>query len=175
MKIAGHIIGFIAIGLFFLSYQVSDKKKLIVIQTAATATMCLQYLLIGAYSGFALNIVCIIRNILFCHRDKRLLSGKWMPFAMAVVMAAVSALSWEGYHSIIIVAGLMINTVCMAFCDAQGLRKSILVTCPMVIVYNVIERSYSGIISESVSLCSAIIGIIRHVRETKAKQNNTGN
>jgi asparagine N-glycosylation enzyme membrane subunit Stt3 len=137
--------------------------------------MCLQYLLIGAYSGFALNIVCIIRNVLFCHRDKRLLSGKWMPFAMAVVMAAVSALSWEGYHSIIIVAGLMINTVCMAFCDAQGLRKSILVTCPMVIVYNVIERSYSGIISESVSLCSAIIGIIRHVRETKAKQNNTGN
>jgi len=62
MEILGHVIGFIALALFVWSYQLHEKKKLIVVQTVGTALMCLQYILIGAYSGFALNIVCLIRN-----------------------------------------------------------------------------------------------------------------
>ena len=66
----GHILGFISVGLFFYSYQCTEKRKLMVIQTVATALSCVQYLLIGAFSGFALNIVCIIRNLAFYYRDK---------------------------------------------------------------------------------------------------------
>lgn len=167
MKLIGHILGFIAIGLFFLSYQVFDKKKLLVVQTAATALICLQYILIGAYSGFALNVVCILRNLLYYHRDKKILSGVWLPFVLAVIMAVISLFSWDGYHSLLIVAGLMINTVCMGLCDAQNLRKSVLVTCPMVFTYNIIEHSYSGMISEAVSFTSALIGIIRYINAHK--------
>lgn len=167
MQIAGHIIGFISTALLFLSYQVFDKKRLIVIQTVATALSCIQYLLIGALSGFALNIVCITRNMLFYNRDKKLLAGKWLPFATALLMAGVSALSWEGLHSLFIISGLMINTVCMGLCDSQDLRKSILLTSPLVFVYNTIKLSYSGMSSEFLSFCSAIIGIIRYVKAKK--------
>ncbi|MBQ9083050.1 MAG: YgjV family protein [Clostridia bacterium] len=158
----GHIIGVIAIGLYFLSYQIFDKKKLLFVQTLATAMMCLQYILIGAYSGFGLNIVCIIRNLLFYHRDKKALSGVWLPVLLAVVMAVVSLFSWDGYHSLLIILGLMINTVCMGICDSQNLRKSVLLTCPMIMIYNVFAHSYSGIISETISLISAAIGIVRY-------------
>ena len=79
MEILGHAIGVIAIGLFFLSYQIFEKKKLLFVQTLATAMLCLQYVLIGAYSGFVLNIICVIRNILFYHLDKKFLSGVWLP------------------------------------------------------------------------------------------------
>ncbi len=168
MKILGHCIGGVAIVMFFLSYQVSEKKKLLVVQTLATALICLQYILIGAYSGFALNIICIIRNLLFYHRDKKPLSGVWLPIVLAVVMAGVSLFSWDGYHSLLIVGGLMINTVCMGVCDAQNLRKSVLVTCPMVFVYNLIALSYSGMISESISFISALIGILRF-RKSESK------
>ncbi|MGM9668004.1 MAG: YgjV family protein [Eubacteriales bacterium] len=169
MEIIGHIFGFIAIALFFLSYQVFDKKKLLFIQTLATALICLQYLLIGAYSGFALNAVCIVRNILYYHRDKKILSGLWLPILFVFIMAGVSLFSWDGYHSLLIVLGLMINTVCMGVCNAQNLRKSVLITCPLVIIYNLFERSYSGIISESISFISAIIGIIRYKKACSEK------
>lgn len=162
MEIAGHLIGGIAILLFFLSYQVSEKKKLLVVQTVGTALFCIQYILIGAYSGFALNIVCVIRNILFYYRDKKVLSGVWLPILLAVVMGVLSLYSWDGYHSLLIAVGLMINTLCMGLCDAQNLRKSVLITCPMVLIYNVFELSYSGMINESISLISATIGILRY-------------
>ena len=169
MEIVGHVFGAVAIGLFFLSYQVFDKKKLLIVQTVATAMMCLQYILIGAYSGFGLNIVCIIRNILFYHRDKKLLSGIWLPVTLALIMAVISLFSWDGYHSLLIIAGLMINTVCMGIFDSQRLRKSILLTCPMILVYNVFVASYSGMVSETMSIISAVIGIIRYDKTARSK------
>ena len=165
MEIVGHIFGAIAIGLFFLSYQIFDKKKLLVVQTLATAMLCLQYIFIGAYSGFGLNIVCIIRNLLYYRRDKKDISGIGLPIVLALVMAIVSLFSWDGYHSLLIIVGLMVNTVCMGVFDSQKLRKSILLTCPMILAYNVFEASYSGMISETMSIISAVIGIIRYKKD----------
>ena len=162
MEIIGHAFGVVAIGMFFLSYQIFDKKKLLLVQTFATAMLCLQYILIGAFSGFGLNIVCIIRNILYYLRDKKGKSGISLPIILALTMAIVSLFSWDGYHSLFIISGLMINTVCMGVCDSQNLRKSILISCPLILVYNLFELSYSGAISETISLISAIIGIIRY-------------
>lgn len=164
MEIAGHISGFVAICLFFLSYQIFDKKKLLVLQTLATATLCLQYVLIGAYSGCGLNIICILRNVLYYYRGKKIFSGLWLPLLLATVMAVISLVSWDGYHSLFICFGLMINTVCMGVLDSQNLRKSILITCPLILIYNVFELSYSGMVSETLSICSAAIGIYRYKR-----------
>ena len=164
METWGHIVGGIAIVFYFLSYQIFDKKKLLLMQTLATATNCLQYVLLGAYSGFALNIVCILRNLLFYHRDKKYLSGRWLPFALAAVMAGISAFSWDGYHSLFIIVGLMVNTVSLGLFESQNLRKSILVSCPLVLIYNVFEFAIGGIVIESVSILSAIIGILRYRR-----------
>ena len=170
MELVGHGLGLVAIGLFFLSYQIFDKKKLLLVQTSATALICLQYLLIGAYSGFALNIVCIIRNFLYYFRDQKGRSGIVLPVLLALLMAAVSLFSWDGYHSLLIIGGLMINTVCMGIFDSQNLRKSVLITCPMVFAYNLLSGSYSGMVSESISFLSAAIGIIRYNRsKTTAK------
>ncbi len=173
IQMIGHLVGFAATGLFFLSYQIFDKKKLLLMQTVATATLCLHYLLVGAYSGFGLNIVCIIRNILFYHRDKKLLSGVWLPISLAAVMGVVSLFSWDGYYSLLIIGGLMINTVCMGLCNSQNLRKSILVTCPMVLLYDWFAGSYGGMISETISLISAVIGIVRY-KKSNVKEETYG-
>lgn len=172
MEIVGHVFGVVAIGMFFLSYQIFDKKKLLLVQTFATAMLCLQYILIGAFSGFGLNIVCIIRNILYYLRGKKGKSGISLPIILALTMAIVSLFSWDGYHSVFIISGLMINTVCMGVCNSQKLRKSILISCPLILVYNLFELSYSGAISETISLISAIIGIIRYKKSAHRKAEN---
>lgn len=161
MDVLGHIIGFIATGLFFLSYQVFDKKKLLLLQTVATALLCLQYILIGAYSGFGLNIVCIVRNILFYYKDKKFLSTVFLPVIPALVMVIISAFLWDGYHSLLIIFGLAVNTLCMGYFNSQNLRKSVLITSTCILLYNVFAASYSGVINEALSLISSAIGIVR--------------
>ena len=165
-EIAGHVVGSIGVLLTFVSYQMHDKRKLIFIQTLATLRMSLQYILIGALSGCFLNIVCIVRNVFFYNRDggKKFFSYGFYPILFAVLIAIVSLFSWEGAHTLFLTSALAANTVIMGYSSPQTLRKSVLVTCSMIIVYNVIEHSYSGIVNESVSIVSALIGIVLYLK-----------
>lgn len=165
VTLIGHILGFISVGLFFYSYQCTQKRKLMIIQTVATALSCVQYLLIGALSGFALNVVCIIRNFIFYFRDKNQRTDIVSPIIVSLCIAGASFLSWEGIHSLLITMGLVINTMCMGMLDAKSFRKTILITSSLILIYNIFAASYSGILSESISLISVIIGIIRYRTE----------
>ena len=173
VELIGHVLGFISVGLFFYSYQRTQKRKIMLIQTVATALSCVQYLLIGAFSGFALNIVCIIRNFVFYFRDKNQSTGLLTPVLFAVSMAIVSFFSWEGTHSLLITMGLVVNTVCMGIFDAKDFRKTILVSSSLILIYNIFAFSYSGILSESISLISVIIGIIRYRGTTQTISKKT--
>ena len=162
IQLLGHAVGFISVALFFYSYQRSKKSKIMIIQTVATALSCVQYLLIGAASGFALNIVCIIRNFAFYYREKNNKTDLVTPVIFAVAMAVMSCFSWEGIHSLLITLGLIVNTVCMGICDAKSFRKTILISSTLILAYNFFALSYSGMLSESISLISVVIGIVRY-------------
>ncbi|MBQ8210814.1 MAG: YgjV family protein [Clostridia bacterium] len=167
IELIGHCLGFISTGLFFYSYQRSKKRKLLIIQTVATALSCVQYLLIGAFSGFALNAVCIIRNFVYYFRDKKQRIDWTSPIILSLCMAVASIFSWEGMHSLLITLGLVLNTMCMGMFGARNFRKTILASSSLILIYNIFAGSYSGIVSESISLISVIIGIIRFKKSTK--------
>ena len=161
-EIIGHFIGVVGVILFFISYQVKNKTTLLIIQSIATAFICLQYLLIGAYSGCGLNIVCIIRNITLFMCAKKGVKAVWIPVFLSFLMPVACAFTWEGAISLFILAGLMINTVCMGVCSQQNLRKSIVLTSSLILIYNILKGSYAGAMNESISIVSAIIGVIRY-------------
>ncbi len=167
----GQALGVVAFVLGILSYQTSSTKKLLFLQTSTSAVFVLHYLMIGAMSGFALNIVSFIRNFSYCHKDKKsFFSNKYMPYVFATVMVIIGFCSWVDFYSLFLIAGLAINSVCMSFKSSQNIRKSILVTSPLVIIYNVHVLSVPGIIYESIAIISALIGIIRFHKEKKEAQ-----
>ena len=164
----GQIFGVIVVILGFITYQIRTQKALLFVQTVTALVFVIHYLLIGAVSGMVLNIVAMIRNLVYSRRDLKLFSGKWWPIAFAVIMGITGMLFWQDWYSVFVVAGLVINSVCMSFKDPQKIRKSILVTSPLVLVYNAFALSFGGMIYESVAIISALIGIIRF-RRTKAE------
>ena len=77
-------------------------------------------------------------------------------------MAVMSAFLWEGYHSIFFVIGITVNTLAMGYLNAQNLRKSILLTSSLILIYNLFIPSIGGSINEVVAIASSAIGIYRH-------------
>ncbi|MBQ8408496.1 MAG: YgjV family protein [Clostridia bacterium] len=166
-EIIGQLIGIVAPILTIITYQLNTKNKMFTVLTAATVCTCVSYLLLGATSGFVLNIVCIVRNICYC-LQKEGTRGMYISGGIfAAVMCALGAFSWQGTHSLLIIAALAINTVYMSFGKPQLLRKSILLTSTLVLIYNIIEFSLGGIINESLALGSAVVGIVRFWKEPK--------
>ena len=158
----GQLFGVAAIVLGFLSYQTKTSKKLLIVQMVTCAVFCVHYLLIGAISAFVLNGIGLVRNIVYANRDKKIFSYKFYPVLFAVIMGIMGALSWQNIFSVFIILGLVINTLCLCLEHPQNIRKSILVTSPLVIIYNISVLSIGGIIYESVSIISSIIGIFRY-------------
>lgn len=169
VTILGQIFGIIAVILGFISYQMNSQKKILIAQTATALTFCIHYLLIGATSGLVMNILAIFRNLAYYHRDKKIFSGKKCPIFFAVVMGIAGILSWQDYYSIFVVLGLVINTLCFSLPNPQDIRKSILVTSPLVLIYDIFVLSIGGAIYESVAIISSIIGIIAHNKKLKAE------
>ena len=165
--IIGQTLGIIATIITFLSYQTNTKKALLITQTAATVCTCLSFLFLGASTGFALNIVCIIRNITFYFQNKRNTIYYISVVILTLVIVGLGILSWQGYISLLMIVALGVNTVFISFGNAQLLRKSILFTSAMVLVYNIYVFSIGGMASESISIVSAVIGIIRYRKNSE--------
>ncbi len=165
MVIIGQVLGFVAVILGFVSYQVKTAGKLLVLHTATCLVFTLHYFLLGATPAAVLNLVGTVRNIVYRYKGKNPYAEKCAPYVFAGLMLVLGILSWEGMHSVLVVAGLVINTACMAFKDPQNIRKSILVTSPMVLIYDAFEMSVGGMIYESVVIVSSVIGIFRYRRK----------
>ena len=60
---------------------------------------------------------------------------------------------------------LAINTVFMALGVPQWLRKSILLTSMLILIYNILEFSVGGMINEVLAISSVVVGIVRFRKE----------
>ena len=168
-QLIGQSLGILATIITVISYQMNTKKSLLLVQTAATTCTCLAYFFLGAASGFALNVVCIVRNIVFYFQKD---SGKVHTISsllLAGAMVVLGALSWQGPVSLLIISALAANTIFMSFGNPQLLRKSILGTSSMILIYNVFVFSLGGIANEGLSIVSSVVGILRFRREKTEK------
>ena len=69
--IIGQVLGIVAPVLGLLSYQMKKQKNLLLLQLLNSIIFCLHYLMIGAISGMALNLVGLTRNAVFFRRKLR--------------------------------------------------------------------------------------------------------
>ena len=167
-QIVAQTLGIVAVVLGFISYQVKTDKKLLFVNALTCAVFSVHYYLLGAIPAAVLNGVGVVRNIVYYYKDKSFYKPKLFPVLFAVIMLALGIYSANGVHSVLVVAGLVINTVCLSFKSAQNVRKSVLITCPMVLIYDTIEHSFGGVVYESVAIVSAVIGIVRY-RKTQGE------
>lgn len=162
MVIAGQLMGWVAALMTFLSYQCKEHKKLLIVQTLSSVSICISYLLLGAWSGMLLNIVCLIRNFIIYRKDLKIFSYRFWPYVLSAVMAVAGFLSWQGPMSLLVIVALAVNTLFLSFPSVQNLRKSILITSTMVLLYNAYYTVWGGVANEMIAITSSAIGIYRY-------------
>ena len=170
----GQGFSILAVIISFISYQMKTSRGILVTLSLATVMSCIAYAFLGGWTGLGLNVMCIIRNVCYYFKDKPVLKSKLIPVILTVIMGILRVFLWEGYHSIFFVVGIMLNTLAMGYFGPQNLRKSILLTSSLILIYNLFIPSYGGVFNESVSIASAIIGLIRY-RKTVTEGNEIKN
>ncbi len=169
LYIIGQIIGFVAVMLAIVQYQMRKGRSVLILQTLVCATLVIHYGMIEAYSAMALNLVGVFRNLVYCNR--RIFRHAAWPYIFCGIMLVAGVLSWVNSWSVLIVLGLVINTYFLSLPNPQALRASILVTSPMALIYNVAVFSPAGILFEAMSIVSAAVGLLRYRKRDGQEKN----
>jgi hypothetical protein len=170
MEILGQIIGILATAITALSYQMNTKKSLLLTQSLATALTCISYLFLGASAGFALNIVCLVRNGCFYYLKEGQTPIYISTAILATAMVVLGAFSWQGPISLLMIIALAVNTVFLSLGKPQILRYSILLTSSMILIYNIYVFTIGGMLNESIAIGSSLIGILRFRKGKEAQE-----
>ena len=168
--IIGQVLGIFAIALGVISYQVKEQNKLLFLQSATAFVFIVHYIMIGALSGMALNIVNFIKNVFYWYKSTRGGAGKVMPIIFAATVFSLgvyTAIVAQTWYSVFLIVGITIHVICFASPDAEKVRSSILVTSPLVMIYNIFAKSIGGTCYEAMATVSAAIGVIRYRKAKK--------
>lgn len=168
MEVLGQILGLISFGIAFAVYQMKDRKSLIITQTLLVIVVSIHYFCLKAYPAMAMNLFCIVRNLIYYRKD--IFKCKYIPVIVSVAIMIVGIFTSSDMWSILVIVGLTVNTYCLSFANIQNFRFSILFTSSIILIYDIIVYSLGGILMECISITSAMIGIFRSRKKQKNKQ-----
>ena len=170
LEIIGQILGIATMVICAISYQTNSKKRLLIMQMGAAFCMCSSYLFLGAYAGFAMNAIALVRNLSF-YFIKEKTKAYYIATALLIIAMGIAGISsWQGPISLLVIIALMLNTFFISLGKPQILRYSLLVTCVMVLIYNINVFTIGGILNEIVSFISAAVGIVIYLVKKRSKK-----
>ena len=155
-------IGFVGVAFFIASYQIKSNRALFVCQLIGCVIFCIQFFILGAYTGAVSLIINIIRNLLLIKiKDWKWVSSKVTMFVILAMLLAMTAYTWDGAISLLPLASVGATTIGYWTNNAQKIRLSQFIGSPCVLIYDILVRSWGGVLSESITLVSIIVSVIR--------------
>lgn len=165
---------FVIITYIFLAstYYAKDRKKILIINFLSLISNLIAYILLNAYTGLAMCIVAIIRNIIFIFDEKKNGKSEYIKkkdILILIVLYVISIISaiftYNGFLSLLSVFATMLYTFSVwqkkpKIYKILGIPIGILW-----ISYNIYIKSIFGIILESVLFICSLTGYILEVKK----------
>lgn len=171
MEIAAQIFGIVGMVFNLLAFQQKSHRGVLVCQFFAAATFCVNYLMLGALVGGILNMLGILRALVFLFKEKtRANSVVWLVFFI-VAFAASYPLVFLVFGTpptpknliieLLPVLAMILITVSLRLGSAKAVRRLGLFSSPMWLTYNAFSGSVGAIASEILNLISIVVGTLR--------------
>lgn len=165
-------IGILAMVFNILSYQGKKQKTVIALQLIGGALFAVNFWMIGAKIGGILNVIAVIRAVLFLFKDKVKADSIFWLIGFILSYIAVYVLTftvfgteltpWHLVRELLPVVGMTALSVGFRLKDAAGIRKCGLISSPAWLIYNIAVGSWGAIVCESLTLISIVVGMFRH-------------
>jgi hypothetical protein len=162
------LLGALGILSAVLAFQCKKHGRVLTYRTANEIFFGVQFFLLGAYTGVAMNVVGSIRNTIFTLQVKKGRSTRWSAALFCLAFLVFGLLTWEGPKSILVIAAKIISTLAFGNKNLLVVRLLILVTSSSWLIYDLFSGSYAGVVCEILTLLSILIALYRfHIPHKK--------
>ncbi len=163
MEILTQGIGFLALIMFLVSYQIKSNKALYAFQLIGSILFAVQFLLLGAYSGCLSLLLNMLKNALLLKRKHwSWVRSYWVAAVLCLGFAAILCFTWAGPISILAFVASVVSTICYWTNNARTIRVgNLFLSSPCWLAYDIIVHSWGGALSEAFTIVSILVSIAR--------------
>lgn len=149
------------------TYYVKARKRILIISFMSLLANAIAYILLNAWTGVAMCLVALIRNIIFLideHKNKQANKITKKDIIILIILYIISIISaiftFEGYLSLLSVFATMLYTYSVWQKNPKTYKLLGIPVGILWILYNLYVKSIFGIILESVLLVCSTSGYI---------------
>ena len=164
MNYIAFVVGLAAVTVFLLGYLQKTRKRIILLNATSRVLYILQYLLLFAFEGAALDIAGIVSCFLAQKRDKPLIR-KYLPWFVVganLLIIAAGIATYKNLFSLLPLCGVLLHTSALWITDEKKIRLVSLCGCPFWLAYNFISGAYGSCIGDFLSIGSLLVSIYRY-------------
>lgn len=169
--IIAQILGFFGMGLGVASFQAKRRVSIILLQSAGSVLWSIHFALLGATTGLALNVVAILRGLLYACKDRfSFLRSPLVPILTSGAFIAVGTITAESLWGILPIVAMCLASVALFVSNERVIRILSLFSSPLWLIYDAVSLSLAGVLTETFNLCSIIIALFRFRQKKAAPQ-----
>ena len=171
MNTLAFVVGLAAVFLYLISYQFPNRKAIITCNVISRVLYVLQYLLLFAFEGAAMDLSAIPSSV-FAARKHTSFVKKHKPVILVGVnafMILMGMLFWQNWLSIVPLAGVMLECCALWMTREKHIRWLSLLALPTWLFYNVSCGAYGAAIGNILGIGSILMAMLRYDRPEKVK------
>lgn len=172
MQTAAFVTGICAVCFCLLCYQFRNRKAIIACNVLSRILYVLQYLLLFAFEGAAMDLSAIPASMLaarkhtpFVAKYKALL---WFAGNLAVVVIGLAF--WENARSLLPIIGVLFEINALWMTREKHIRLVSLASVPFWMSYNLLCGAWGSVIGNVLMILSIGIAMYRHDRPNAKKE-----
>ena len=177
VEIIAQIAGVFGMIFISTSFQYKTQRNLILSQMVGATFFFLNFLLLGIAAGTVLigaimNLIGILRAVVFSNKDKfhadkpiwliGFIAAYFVSYVLVFTLFGTSVNAKNIIVEALPVIGMTSSTIAFLSKEAKQTRRLGFITSPSWLIYDAINLSIGGVITEVLSLASITLGIIRH-------------
>ncbi len=166
-------VGVVGIICSVIAFQCKKHKWILFFHSLHEFIFALQYVLLGAYTGAAINLLNCGRNFLFAHQVEKEKDTRPLIIIFCALAIILGIFTFQGWISILVILAKVLSTVAYGNKSTTFIRIAMLVACSALLAYNLLVSSYAGVLCEGFSLVSVVVGIVRLDLIPLVKRNNS--
>lgn len=162
MWILAQIMGVCGIIIFVLMYHFRTMKNVLKMKMLMDIFWALHFLLIGAMSAFATNMICFVRENIYLRNEQKNFDSRawlWIFIAFNIISAIVT---WKGIYTILPAVASSLATYSFWQKNIKVARIIGLCNNIMMLTYDIFVHSFLGIVGEVFAFASVIIALYRN-------------
>lgn len=171
MKTAAIIVGFVAMAVLVLSYQQKTRKWILICNIAARSLFILQYIMLFAFEGMALDIVGIVGSLLAQQKDKPFIQKHQKAVVVGVnaLIIAVGLAMYRNLFSLLPLVAVLLQIDALWCSKEKHVRLLSLIAVPWWLIYNGYCSAWGSVAGDLMSLVSLVAAMLRYDLKKVAK------